>query len=330
MSPHRKAGSSVRIRGGLDLNNPSRLTLSSGDDIREDFLHQVGSFSRALLARGGSPITVQEYRHQLSRFSAFIGKSYIQDITPADLEKFAEENHLSGNYRQAITAIRSLFKWAYRNDIINKNISERLVLKKESERPIESYVWLTLSEQKSFSESCQKKIETLVGSFFLKTGCRNGRGWPRREFCGLGWEDFDFERNLVKIHGKGAGMDGRIRFAHFDDELKQMLSKYRKSGGQMPIYKKPQDVVNLVRAVATRAGLSRLAQTKHPVHALKHTFCTNWVLIRRLKKRGEDLRGLAVQVGTRSATLEVYIHIADEHLKSSYDETMKLLKDGLP
>lgn len=320
----------VRNTDKLALTIVSGKTPSSADDSNNDFSKQVATFSRAKIAGGNSPVTLQEYRTQLTRFFNSVGKSHIQDITPADLNRFAEEWHSSGNYRQIITAVRSLFKWAYRNDIIDRNIAERLILKKAPERSIESYVWLTTPQQKRFQAAAHNDTERLTAAFFLKTGCRNGRSWPRREACGVKWEDIDFDRNLIKIHGKGPGSGGRVRFSHFDNDLKEQFLKHQKSGGRMPIHRKPKKNTDIVRELATRARLPRLAQTKHPVHALKHTFCTNWVLIRRLKKKGEDLRGLAAQVGTDISTLETYVHIADEYLKSSYDETMQLLKEESP
>lgn len=128
----------------------------------------------------------------------------------------------------------------------------------------------------------------------------------------------------MKIHRKGHGKKGKIRYAQFDDELKMELRAYKERGGKMPIYADGEKLVGIIRKGARHVGLDKLANAKRPVHALKHSFCTNWVSARRKEGLSEDLRGLSKQVGTEFSTPEVYLHIADEVLTQSYSETMKL------
>ncbi|GAI41434.1 unnamed protein product [marine sediment metagenome] len=229
------------------------------------------------------------------------------------------------NYNLLITPVKSLFKWAYRQDLIEHNIGEKIDLRKPRERQIEDYVWLVNGEISQLLAACDSFRQTLMCKFFLKTGMRVGRTEPQREFCGLGWDDFNFEQRTVKVHGKGRGVEGKIRHAHFDTELSDLLKEWRdEHRGGMPIYKDPGTVAIRVRGIARKAGISKLAEAEHPVHALKHSFYTNWVLSRRKANLPEDLRGLSAQVGTGIKTLDVYVHIAQEFLKPSYDETMRL------
>lgn len=320
---------SVRSIGSLSINDRSKRTSQNLLSADSNF-GLIDKFCGAKRAEGKSPITFQQYGYLLRAFFRAVNKN-IKYFLPGDLRKYAETlarvSKSDTNYNAAATAIRSFFKWAYMTELVEKDLGVFLPMRRvPQDRPIEEFVWLTLKEQKKLRAAC-KGLEPLVVNFFLDVGCRNGRHKPMREFCGLGWGDFDFERNLIKIHGKGPGENGKLRYSHFDDKLKKRLLRYRSSGGGLPVYVDPQENVKLVRKVARRAGITRLAEAKNPVHALKHTHCTNWVIIRRLKGLPEDLRGLSKQVGTGIKTLEVYIHIADEYLKSSYDETMRLLKE---
>lgn len=284
-------------------------------------------FLEAGRARGWSPVTIDEYNHHLLLFFNAIGKTTFEEITPADLRKYSATiaPKKDRDFNISIASIKSLFKWAYKQDIAENNIGEKIDLRKIQERPIESYVWLVNGEIARLLAACKTFKQTLIVKFFIKTGVRVGRAKPVREFCGLTWDDFDFEQRTVRVHGKGSGVEGKIRYAHFDTELSDLLKEWRdKYRGKMPICRHPTTVAENVRKLARDAGIPKLANAEHPVHALKHTFCTNWVLSRRKAKLSEDLRGLSAQVGTKIATLEVYVHIAEQYMKSSYDETMKL------
>lgn len=290
----------------------------------------LDEFLAAARVRGWSPVTIDQYRRHLLNFLKAVGKSEFEEITPEDLRKYAEELtkiKTDSAFKVFMAPVKSLFRWAYKQDITKENIGEKIDSRRIQEIPLESYVWLNAGEIKKFLDACKSFKQLLTVKFFLKTGIRVGRPVPRREFCGLSWDDFNFDQKIVRVHGKGRGVEGRIRYSHFDSELADLLKEWRdKHRGAMPIYKDPTTVAHLVRKLAKRSGIPKLASTRHPVHALKHTFCTNWVLARRAKNMPEDLRGLSAQVGTKIAALEVYIHIADQFLKSSYDETMRLLE----
>lgn len=287
----------------------------------------LDKFLEAGEAKGWSPVTVDEYRKRLLLFFGAVGKTTIDTITPDDLRGYAAAmaSKKDRNFNMAIAPIKSILKWANKQDIIDNNIGEKIDFRRIQERPIEDYVWLANGEINRLLAACNSFRRALAVKFFIKTGVRVGRQKPQREFCGLSWDDFDFEQRTIRIHGKGRGVEGKLRFAHFDEELRDLLHEWRdKHRGRMPIYSNPGTVANIVRELARKAGIPKLANTQHPVHALKHTFCTNWVLSRRKAKLSEDLRGLSAQVGTKIATLEIYVHIVGQYMRSSYDETMRL------
>jgi len=290
---------------------------------------QVGEFLSFLQTKGRSPITTREYRPRIMELFALTGRGNVAELTKDDMIKFGKliSARSDSMYNMTAMPIRKFLSWAFESSLNQSDLSHFMPTQKIPKKPKEEYVWLAFQEQQKLIAACTNIKEQLVIMFPLKTGVRNGRYSPRREFCGIHWEDIDLDRRHVKIYGKGAGEKGKIRYPHFDDATKTLLEKYRDAGGRMPVYKKASRNTKIVRGVALRAGLIRLARTNRPFHALKHSFCSTWCLIRRLKNLPEDLRGLSEQVGTGIDTLEIYIHIADEYLKSSYDETMKALKE---
>lgn len=289
----------------------------------------IDDFIQDLEVAGKSPVTIMHYKDRLMEFERLTGER-IKRITPTEVRKFLKliRWRKPENYNLSVTALRKFIRWAKEVGSIEQDFSEEVGRRP---KPETNAIWLTPKEVQKLLENCQSFKQRLAISFLVKTGIRRGRKKPvRREFCGLTWADFDFENKRVKVHGKGHGVDGRIRWVNFDDKLKSMLFRYKKDGGKMPIYHY-RALPRMVRAVARRAGLKKIYDAEHPIHIFRHTFCTNWIIARRKADVKEDVRGLSSQVGASIATLErTYIHIADELLAPSYDETMKLLEGELP
>lgn len=294
---------------------------------------QIEQFVSSKIAGGRSPITIREYRPPITGFFTIVGKSDIKDVTLEDINRYKQTVKNDGDllYNLSVAAVRSFLEWAFQNDLIETNLGLKIPKRRIQKRPMEEFVWLTLREQERIINACTTMEERIVLMFPLKTGCRNGRYSPvKREFCGIEWPDFDFERKMVKIYGKGPGIEGMPRYPHFDNELKDLLLRYKKAEGKMPVNKNPHDNATIVREVAGRIGLTKLVKCTHPFHALKHSFCSTWVIMRRAKNISEDLRGLSRQVGTGIDVLEIYIHIAEDYLKSSYEETMQIISEMGP
>lgn len=292
--------------------------------------NQIDQFISSKLDGGKSPITTKEYRPLIANFFKIVGVNDIREVTTEHLDAYRSviKHEEDLRYNLMVSAVRSFYQWAFLNGLIKTNESLRIPKRPIQKRPIEEVVWLTLKEQTEIINACKTVEERIVLMFPLKTGCRNGCRLPvRREFTGLEWGDFNFERKTVMIYGKGPGKKGTPRYSRFDDQLKEILMNYEQAGGKMPIHPNPHTNAVMVREVAERIGATKLAKCTHPFHALKHSFCTTWVVTRKAKNISEDLRGLSRQVGTGIDVLEVYIHIAEDYLESSYDETMQIISE---
>lgn len=282
-------------------------------------------FLQDLQVAGKSPVTLQHYRDRLVEFGRF-AKGQIGAVDIDQVRRFLRgiRWRKSENYNLSASALRSFIKWAYRTDRIPVDFTEKIELRPKSKTGV---VLLSPEDIKKLLGVCNEFKQRLAISFLAETGIRRGRQkLVRREFCGLAWSDFNFDDRLVEVKGKGPGTDGRPRQVKFSEKLAEMLLRYKKMRGEMPLFSM-RELPRVIREIASRAGIQKLAKARHPVHLFKHYYCTYWLITRRKAKLPEDLRSLSDQVGTSIATLEsTYLHIASQHLKSSYDETARLME----
>ena len=283
----------------------------------------INRFREDKLREGASPATTEQYVYQLDTAFAKLKEDGFKEITPETFRQILTADMSDTQYNLRASALRSFFKWAYQTDLTQNNLTEKIKMRRKKEKAPESYVWLTIEERDKLINAAKTLRQKLAIALLAKTGMRIGRLEPRREFIGLDWADINLEEKKIEVHGKGAGVEGKIRYPRFDDDVKELLLAWRNQGGNFPLYRDNGTFNKMLRKVAAKAGI-----TKHlTAHVLKHTFCTNWVIVKKLSKQPEDLRELSAQVGTKIATLEIYLHIADQFLKSAYDETMKLEKE---
>ena len=152
-------------------------------------------------------------------------------------------------------------------------------------------------------------IETLYAS-----------GMRISECLALKTADVNLETKRLTVVGKG----GRSRLVFISDEAAFWLAKWlnqRKPGIQdehlwqsLKSGKARQaglgyaSVYDTLRALARRAGLPHISP-----HSLRHSFATN------LLQSGADIRSVQTLLGhSRLATTEIYTHVSDKHLESTY------------
>lgn len=138
------------------------------------------------------------------------------------------ENGEKGIARK-LCAIRSMYKYYYKKEVIDQNITARLETPKMHEKPIlrldheETSTLLHVVEtgiglsdtQRAFN--AKTKVRDLaILTLFLTTGIRIS------ELCALDVSDFDFKNNAFKVLRKG----GNEALLFFGDEARQALERY--------------------------------------------------------------------------------------------------------
>jgi len=167
----------------------------------------------------------------------------LEKIKPLHIEMFLEylsfysrplspniehENHQSGKARK-ISALRSLFAYLFKNELLSKNVAELVEMPKIPEKPVirleadEVALLLDLVEsgksltehQKSYHKITKIRDIALL-TLFLGTGVRIS------ECVGLNIKDLDFQVNGFRITRKG----GNQTILYFGDEVKDALAEY--------------------------------------------------------------------------------------------------------
>lgn len=198
-----------------------------------------------------SVLTRINYAYDLKIFFTFLenelGKDVktmcatnLQEITMNDIEIFMQylslyykndgvvENGEKGIARK-ISTIRSLYKYYYKKELIDINVTTKLETPKIHEKPI---LRLSIEETQAILHvietgvgltkrqlGYQKKTRTrdlAIFTLFLTTGIRIS------ELCALDVSDFDFKNNAFKALRKG----GNEVLLYFGDETKTVLSNY--------------------------------------------------------------------------------------------------------
>jgi integrase/recombinase XerC len=143
------------------------------------------------------------------------------------------------------------------------------------------------------------------------------------ELCGLDLDDVDFDRRLVRVHGKG----GRQRTVPFGVPAQRALQEWLATGrGELARFDSPPALLlgvrgkrcqpaSVRRIVHKALGAVRGAPVMGP-HGFRHTAATH------LLEGGADLRSVQELLGHATlATTQLYTHVTVERLKAIHDRT---------
>lgn len=196
------------------------------------------------------------------------------------------ENGEKGIARK-LCAIRSMYKYYYKKEVIDQDVTARLEAPKLHEKPIlrldheETNTLLHVVEtgaglsdtQRAFN--AKTKIRDLaILTLFLTTGIRIS------ELCALDVSDFDFKNNAFRVLRKG----GNEALLYFGNEARQALERYleqRKSAADYsdssPMFLSLQNKRMSVRAI--QMLVEKYARVSVPLkhispHKLRSTFGT--------------------------------------------------------
>lgn len=290
------------------------------------------------LERNLSPHTLAAYRGDLERFLAFLadylslepGAVRPEDVDTLEVRAFlasmTRENLAKSSQARALSAVRSLFRFACRNERLPKNPAASVRTPKQEKtlprhlRPgeIEDLIEAPADESPK-SRRDRAMLELLYAS-----------GLRVSELVGLDWQDVDLKSRVVRVLGKG----GKERMVPFGRKAAEALGEWleewdlerAKSVGRRGTDENREPVfLNLhgqrlgdrsVRRILERYGESAgLSQGVHP-HMLRHSFATH------LLEEGADLRAIQELLGHASlSTTQRYTHVEIERLLKTYRDS---------
>ena len=239
-----------------------------------------------------------------------------------------EKGLSSASIRKQMEPLKSALKQAVDNQLILRNPADKVSLPTVNQREIE---YLTPDEQKVL-------IPVLIGStskralkFILLTGLRAS------ELCGLRWADIEGDSFTVKQGVQRVRIDGetkisiappktkagwrtiplsKVALSILEEEKREQIKQRLMMGevwqGGVPGQEETFVFSSEVGTPLDRANLGRVlrkclddAKLKHRgIHALRHTFATNYV------RASKDYRALSEILGhTKVAfTIQLYVH----------------------
>jgi integrase/recombinase XerC len=278
-----------------------------------------------------SPQTLRAYEHDLLTFhellAQFLGKEPAA-VSPKDVDPLAVRSFLAALTRKklgkrsqgrALSAVRSLFRFACREGILKANPAQTVRTPKAPKtlprhlRPGEVERLIEAPEGEGPLVLRDRAILELLYAAGLRVS----------ELVGLDWPDVDLSGRVVRVMGKGS-KERMVPFGRPAAEaLRQWLgvwetvrSPAEEADDGQPVFltgkgKRLGD--RAVRRVIDRwVDVAAVARGVHP-HTLRHTFATH------LLEGGADLRAIQELLGHSSlSTTQKYTHLEVERLLSVY------------
>jgi integrase/recombinase XerC len=283
----------------------------------DEFLQYLNSEKRY------SRRTTEIYRYDLLQFEAFLKSAYDLDdlgvATPPLIRtwivELLEDNYSITSVRCKLTALRSFYKYLYKQGKITQNPMQTVVAPKQKKRQLPTYVeerqltdMLSQTYDRSDFESVRNRtvIELLYAS-----------GLRVSELINLKTEDIDLSQKTVKVRGKG----NKERMVPLTDFIYPLLQSYQslkaatfpQSHEKLLVTSKNKPLRQQNIYQITSNFLLQVPLDKRGPHVLRHTYATH------LLNKGADLNAVKELLGHSSlAATQVYTHNSIEKLKQSY------------
>ena len=299
--------------------------------MSDNFQEILKAFNRHLTSeRNLSVHTVRAYIGDLESLLAHLETLKVDEIAQLELihlRSWLANQQIKGGARTSlsrrITSIRLFTKWAVKNNYLAKDVGTTLATPKghrilpdvleidEAKTAMDSLATRATEEQTPLSLRDAAIVEMLYA-----TGARVG------ELCGLDFNDIDYDRQTIRVLGKG----NKERTIPFGNPALRALTSWLKQGRDQIAQSQSGDAVFIgargkridqrtVRTVVYEAlsaieGIERMGP-----HALRHSAATH------LLEGGADLRTVQEILGHASlATTQIYTHVSTERLQKAYKQ----------
>ena len=228
--------------------------------------------------------------------------------------KLSEEGLDKSSISRKLSALRRLFNFAIRNDIIEINPIAKISNPKSQRKlpetiNLDSFLEIFTLIDKENDINVIKRDKAV---FELLYGC----ALRVSELCGLNNGDVDFKKMNVRVFGKGS----KVRIVPLGHKSLQIVKDYCEHTNERAlnepffIDKKNQRISRqLVYKIVNKyiAGVSDIKK-KSP-HALRHSAATHML------DNGADIMAVKEILGHENlSTTQIYTHISIERLKNSY------------
>ena len=272
---------------------------------------------------GLSPATIHNYQYQIGAFVNFcrqLNLTLTADITPQQIRLFIlslQETNRPSSVQDYRKSINRFFNWLIEENIIETTPMRNIRPPKKEDRIVKPFSYqdiqnlLLLCSGDRFLELRNKAI-ILV---FWDTGVRN------KEMAGIQLNDLNFDRETIKVMGKGA----KERVVRIGKTTQKALLRYllmRKDSYPclwVTEEQRPLSAAGIQVTIKKLCHRAEIVGAKHGPHSFRHTFGTQALL------NGADIREVQSLLGhsTLKTTLTYVATVKSE-------EAIKRHKDFSP
>ena len=294
------------------------------DEIRDAYSHYLTA-EKALSAH-----TVRAYLGDLDSFLEHLGRNGITEIAEISLpliRSWLATQQVRGGARTTLsrraTSIRLFTKWATKRGYLASDVGSTLATPKPH-RTLPGV--LTQGDAVTALDS----MATRAAEFDTPTSIRDvalvellyATGARVSEVCGLDLEDLDFNRNTIRVLGKG----NKERMIPMGAPAVKALNTYIESARGLLANDKSARALFLgargkridqraVRTIVYEALSALEGVERMGPHALRHSAATH------LLEGGADLRTVQEILGHSSlATTQIYTHVSTERLRQAFKQ----------
>jgi integrase/recombinase XerC len=257
------------------------------------------------------------------QFQNFLLENYNLPIEEAQLKHIRNwtlhlksQNIESSSINRKLSALKSLFKYGLRNNIIKANPCIKLQSLKTSKKlPVffkESELESILETNKHRGNSFVELRNNIILEILYQTGIR------RAELIGLKDSDFNFFSLTLRIIGKG----NKERIIPISKELKEITEKYINIKNQ--VFDSPfliltdtgeQAYPNLIYRIVKNNMSEVTSLSKRSPHVMRHSFASG------LLNNGAEISAVKELLGHANlAATQIYTHTSYEQLKKTYKQ----------
>ena len=293
-------------------------------DIRDAFLKYLES------ERNLSAHTIRAYLGDLDSFFDHLEKLDVTDFSKLELSQIRSwlaNQQVKGGARTTLSrravSIRLFTKWATKKGYLAKDVGATLATPKgartlpdvlnvaDAGLAMDALATRVAEEDGPLSKRDCAMVEVLYAS-----------GARVSELCGLDLQDIDYERNTIRVIGKG----NKERTIPLGNPAMHALDAWLKEGRPSLAGEKSDRAVFLgargkridqrtVRTVVYQALEALEGAVKLGPHALRHSAATH------LLEGGADLRTVQEILGHASlATTQIYTHVSTERLQKAFKQ----------
>ncbi len=255
-----------------------------------------------------SPHTLRAYRKDLESFFHFLREQKIVDVDQNTITLFIGFLLKYGldarTVARKLSTLKSFFKTLKKMDIITENPAVTIKTPKTKKHLPGFLTYDQIKQGLEISDPRDRAIMEILYSCGLRAS----------ELVGLNIDDIDFNRDEVRIKGKG----NKQRIVPLGKAAKEAVLQYSKMretnephlflnyrGGRLSTRSLQRIVRKYLIKLAHAAGTNP--------HIIRHSFATH------LLENGADLRAVQELLGHSSlSTVQIYTHLTTKRLKEIY------------